>query len=164
MASVTSSPAPPICLRSRWPAHSGGWPPTTGPTAPRSRPRSSRAASGPARSARVAQASSTPPWSIPSSRRLAALTTRSSAALVWRRNFRRPRPSCCCSSRHSCAATKSCARWPYTRWSAWPAVECTTTSKVGSSGTRRPRTGVCRTSRRCSRTTPASSPRWPRPE
>ncbi len=71
-------------------------------------------------------------------------------------------PRCCCGplvaeNGTSAAAARNCCRWPRSRWIAWRPAGSTTTSAAASTATASMPGGWCRTSRRCSTTTPC----WP---
>ena len=85
----------------------------------------------------------------PRSPRCARSMTRSTAASAARRSSRPPRRSSSCSGAGS-------ARWRCTRCAGWPPAACTTRSAAASPATRSTASGSCRTSRRCSTTTPCS--------
>ena len=77
------------------------------------------------------------------------------AASAGRRSSRRPR-----RSSFSCAATPTRRwRWCARRSTGWPRAACTTSSAAASTATPSTTAGSCRTSRRCSTTTPC----WRRP-
>ena len=91
-------------------------------------------------------------------RRWRRTTTRRAAGSAARRSSRRRWCWSSCSATTRAPAPSARAgdgrRAPARRW---PAAACTTSSAAGSPGTRSTPTGWCRTSRRCSTTTPC----WP---
>ena len=87
--------------------------------------------------------------------RLRSSTTTRAAGSAARPSSRRRWCSSSC-----CATTPAPARPTRSRWRAaparrWPAAGCTTSSAAASPGTPSTPTGWCRTSRRCSTTTPS---------
>ena len=81
-------------------------------------------------------------------------TTRPAAGSVERPSSRRRwcSSSCCATTPAPARPTRS--RWPAAPARRWPAAGCTTSSAAASPGTPSTPTGWCRTSRRCSTTTP----------
>ena len=105
----------------------------------------------PGRRPRAASPTSSPPPSTPRG-----------AASGARPSFRPPRCSGC-SCWCTAAATPARCRWCAARSTAWRAAACTTSWPAASAATRPTTPGWCRTSRRCSTTTPCSRAPTSRP-
>ena len=90
-----------------------------------------------------------------------ASSTRSAAASAARRSSRRRWCWSSCSGTRAPGADGPRGGWPPRRWRRWRAAASTTSSAAASRATASTATGWCRTSRRCSTTTPCCSASTP---